>query len=58
MGMVEHLRGFLLQAVWLGCHLADICAVTVLAGLTEAEDSHRGVGNMGPEYDMPAVKLA
>lgn len=35
--------------------MADICAVTVLAGLTEAEDSHWGVGLMGLEYDPSAV---
>lgn len=35
--------------------MANICAGTVLAVLTEAEDRHWGVGLMGREYDPPAV---
>lgn len=53
--MVENLRGLLLQTERLWCHLAGICAVTVLAGLTETEDSHGGAGLMGLEYDLHAV---
>ena len=42
MVMVENFRGLLLQTQRLRCHLANICAVTVLDVLTEAEDRHWG----------------
>lgn len=37
--MVDNFRGLRLQTMRLRCHLAGICAATVLAGPTEAEDS-------------------
>lgn len=37
--------------------MAGICAVTVLAGLTEAEDSLGGAGLMALEYGLPAVTI-
>lgn len=53
--MVEYFRGLLLQTERLKYHLAGICAVAVLARLSEAENSHWGVGLIGLYYDSPSV---
>ena len=53
--MAESFTGLLLRTERLRCHLAGICAVTVLARLTEPEHSHWAVGLMGLEYDLSAM---
>lgn len=53
--MVDSFRSLRLQTNRLRCHLAGIHAVTVLAGLTGAEDSHWGVRLLVLEYGMPEV---
>lgn len=39
--LVDNFRDLVLQKERLGCRLAGICAVTVLAGLTERTDGTR-----------------
>lgn len=48
--MGDNFRGLLLHMERLRCHVAGICAVTVLA-----EDSHCSVRLQGLEQDLPAV---